>query len=94
MKKEYLLYLKNYLKKESFYIDILSVILGILIIAVALTAVIGNRTSLLKAVFGLSLFVAVINACKGFLKQTPTKLIYAGISVALVIVWIFSLIRL
>ena len=94
MKKEFRFYLKNYLKRESFYIDILSVLLSIAVIAVSLTAVIGNLPGLLKTVFGLTLFLAAINTIRGFLKQTPTRLIYAGATALLTVIWIYSLIRL
>ncbi len=94
MKKEYIIYLKNYLRRESFYIDILSVILGIAIIVSSLVVIIAGYPPLLKAVFGLSFLLAGINAYKGFRKNAPTRMIYAGSSAVLLIVWIVSLIRL
>lgn len=94
MKKEYALYLKKYLKEQSFYIDIVSVILGLVIIILSLVAMIGGRTALLKPVFGLSFVLTAINTYKGFLKGTPTRMIYAGFAAVLAIVWIYSVIRL
>ncbi len=94
MRNEYTAYIKNSIKKENFYIDIVSTVLALSIIVLSAVAFFKEDKSLFKAIFTVAFIVAGINAFKGFRSNTPTRMIYAAFSGLLIIVCIYSYIVL
>ncbi len=90
MRKEFRAYFLNIIKKESFYIDVLSILAGVAIIALTAVAFFTVNRALLKAVFSVALFLTLINSHKGFREGTPTKMLYLALSVVLLGVCIYS----
>ncbi len=94
MRNEYITYIKNSIRKENFYIDILSTVFAFAIIVLTATAFFTENKSFFKAIFTLAFIVSAMNAVKGFRSNTPTKMIYAVFSGILVIACIYSYIVL
>ncbi len=90
MNKEVKDYLRNTLKKESFYIDVISSILGLTVIILTAVSFYTDRTGLLKAVFVLAFLIMIINAYKGFKLRLPTRYIYAVLSLVMAGMCIYS----
>ena len=94
MNRELKAYLKNVLKKESFYIDVLSTILGVIIIVLTAVAFLGDAMGLLKTIFTLALLLVALNVFKGFRVGAPTRYIYAAFALILLGTCIYSYIKL
>ena len=77
MRKVILSYLRNSIRQESFYVDILSILLGLTIVVLSVIALIEGDKANLKITFLLALILCVINIYKGFRLKTPTRYIYA-----------------
>ena len=94
MRDEYIAYIKNCIKKENFYIDILSTFFAFAIIALSAVAFFKEDKGFFKAIFTLAFLIAGLNTYKGFRSNTPTKMIYAVVCGVLAVVCIYSYIVL
>ncbi|MCR5735873.1 MAG: hypothetical protein K6G22_14830 [Lachnospiraceae bacterium] len=95
MKKEERSYIRNLVKKEIFYIDLISGILSFIICILTLLIFLNQKlTGLIGYVFSIALLISGLNAYKGYKYNTPTKRMYLLFSVISFAVMIYSLIVL
>ena len=73
MSREFKNYFLNIIKKESFYIDIISMLIGCVIIAVTAVSFYAGDASLIKVVFGLALVITLMNWYKGSKALSPMR---------------------
>jgi hypothetical protein len=91
MSKEFKNYFLNIIKKESFYIDIISMLIGCVIIAVTAVSFYTGEAYLVKVVFALALVITVMNWYKSFKALSPMRYVYAACSVVLIGMCVYSL---
>ncbi len=91
MSREFKNYFLNIIKKESFYIDIISMLIGCVIIAVTAVSFYAGDASLIKVVFGLALVITLMNWYKGSKALSPMRYVYAACSVILFGMCVYSL---
>ncbi|MCR5106726.1 MAG: hypothetical protein K6B28_01040 [Lachnospiraceae bacterium] len=95
MRKETLSYIKNIVKKESFHIDLVSVLLaGLICISTAVVLLNDSLMNLIKYIFVMAFILSALNAYKGYKNNAPTKFMYfifAVITLILVILCIIVL---
>ncbi|HAG68898.1 MAG TPA: hypothetical protein DCL38_02880 [Lachnospiraceae bacterium] len=91
MYREAKAYIRNIIRKESFYIDILSTLIGLAVIVLTAVAFIAEAEGLIRVIFILALVLSAMNVYKGFKLCTPTRYIYAVFTVILVFVSVYSL---
>ena len=91
MSKEFKNYFLNIIKKESFYIDIISMLIGCVIIAVTAVSFYTGEAYLVKVVFALALVITVMNWYKSFKALSPMRYVYAVCSAVLIGMCVYSL---
>ena len=94
MSREFKNYILNIIKKESFYIDIISILIGCMIIAVTAVYFYTGDEACVRAVFILALAVTLMNWYKSHKALSPMRHAYAACSVILIVACIYSMFRI
>ncbi len=94
MNREVKNYFLNIIKKESFYIDIISTITGCAVIALTAISFYTGEMRLLKLVFVLALLITLMNSYKSYKISSPMRFVYGVFSVILIGVCIYAVFNL